>query len=123
MALADVSFTVGPGVTGLLGHNGAGKSTALKLCAGFTVPSSGTVRVLGTDLSKSPDAYRRIGISHDRDAFWPFLTARAMVALCAKLRGVADPDAAADARAPGSGPGGRRRPPDARVLARACGSG
>jgi len=96
VALADVSFTVGPGVTGLLGHNGAGKSTALKLCAGFTVPSSGTVRVLGTDLSTSPDAYRRIGISHDRDAFWPFLTARAMVALCARLRGVADPDAAAE---------------------------
>jgi ABC-2 type transport system ATP-binding protein len=96
VALADVSFSVGPGVTGLLGHNGAGKSTALKLCAGFTVPSSGTVRVLGTDLSKSPEAYRRIGISHDRDAFWPFLTARAMVALCARLRGVPDPDAAAD---------------------------
>ena len=75
VALADVSFSLGPGVTGLLGHNGAGKSTALKLCAGFTTPSTGTVRVLGTDLSASPEAYRRIGISHDRDAFWPFLTA------------------------------------------------
>ena len=95
VALADVSFTVGPGVTGLLGHNGAGKSTALKLCAGFTRPSSGSVRVLGTDLSASPEAYRRIGIAHDRDALWPFLTARALVALCARLRGVADPDAAA----------------------------
>ncbi len=41
VAVADVSFTVGPGVTGLLGHNGAGKSTALKLCAGFTSPSTG----------------------------------------------------------------------------------
>ncbi|MGE0027349.1 MAG: ABC transporter ATP-binding protein [Thermoleophilia bacterium] len=96
VALADVSFTVGPGVTGLLGHNGAGKSTALKLCAGFTVPSSGTVRVLGTDLSTSPEAYTRIGISHDKDAFWPFLTARDMVALCARLRRVPDPGAAAD---------------------------
>jgi ABC-2 type transport system ATP-binding protein len=95
VALADVSFSLGPGVTGLLGHNGAGKSTALKLCAGFSRPSSGTVRVLGTDLAASPDAYRSIGVSHDRDALWPFLTARAMVALCARLRGVADPDAAA----------------------------
>ncbi len=95
VALADVSFSIGPGVTGLLGHNGAGKSTALKLCAGFTQPSSGTVRVLGTDLAASPEAYRRIGIAHDRDALWPFLTARAMVALCARLRGVADPEAAA----------------------------
>jgi len=95
VALADVSFSLGAGVTGLLGHNGAGKSTALKLCAGFTQPSSGTVRVLGTDLSASPEAYRRIGIAHDRDALWPFLTARALVALCARLRGVADPEAAA----------------------------
>lgn len=95
VALADVSFTLGPGVTGLLGHNGAGKSTALKLCAGFSRPSAGTVRVLGTDLAASPDAYRRIGIAHDRDALWPFLTARSMVALCARLRGAADPDAAA----------------------------
>ncbi len=95
VALADVSFTVGPGVTGLLGHNGAGKSTALKLCAGFSQPSTGTVRVLGTDLAASPEAYRRIGIAHDRDALWPFLTARGMVALCARLRGAPDPEAAA----------------------------
>ena len=95
VALADVTFSLGAGVTGLLGHNGAGKSTALKLCAGFTQPSSGTVRVLGTDLAASPEAYRRIGIAHDRDALWPFLTARALVALCARLRGVADPDSAA----------------------------
>jgi ABC-2 type transport system ATP-binding protein len=96
VALADVSFSLGPGVTGLLGHNGAGKSTALKLCAGFTQPSSGSVRVLGTDLAASPEAYRRIGIAHDRDALWPFLTARALVALCARLRGAADPETAAD---------------------------
>jgi ABC-2 type transport system ATP-binding protein len=96
VALADVSFALEPGVTGLLGHNGAGKSTALKLCAGFTRPSTGTVRVLGTDLAASPEAYRRIGIAHDRDALWPFLTARSMVALCARLRGAPDPDRAAD---------------------------
>jgi ABC-2 type transport system ATP-binding protein len=95
VALADVSFTLGAGVTGLLGHNGAGKSTALKLCAGFTQPSAGTVRVLGTDLAASPEAYRRIGIAHDRDALWPFLTARGMVALCARLRGAPDPEGAA----------------------------
>lgn len=95
VALADVTFSLGPGVTGLLGHNGAGKSTALKLCAGFARPSSGTVRVLGQDLAADPGAYRRIGIAHDRDALWPFLTAREMVALCARLRDVPDPDAAA----------------------------
>ena len=34
VAVASLSFSLSPGVTGLLGHNGAGKSTALKLCAG-----------------------------------------------------------------------------------------
>ena len=46
VAVASLSFTLEPGVTGLLGHNGAGKSTALKLCAGFATPDAGTRRVL-----------------------------------------------------------------------------
>ena len=54
VALAEVSFELSPGVTGLLGHNGAGKSTALALCAGFADPSTGTVRVLGLDPRRNP---------------------------------------------------------------------
>ena len=54
VALAEVSFELAPGVTGLLGHNGAGKSTALALCAGFADPSTGTVRVLGLDPRRKP---------------------------------------------------------------------
>jgi len=47
-ALADVSFTVTKGSTyGVIGRNGSGKSTALKLVAGITKPTSGTVRVQG----------------------------------------------------------------------------
>jgi len=47
-ALHDVSFTVQPGVTyGVIGRNGSGKSTALKLVAGITKPTSGTVTVRG----------------------------------------------------------------------------
>ena len=40
VAVADVSFAAGPGVTGLLGHNGAGKTTVLRLLAGFTSPAA-----------------------------------------------------------------------------------
>ena len=44
-ALTDVSFTVPKGATyGVIGRNGSGKSTALKLVAGITKPTSGTVR-------------------------------------------------------------------------------
>jgi len=47
-ALTDVSFTVPKGSTyGVIGRNGSGKSTALKLVAGITKPTSGTVRVEG----------------------------------------------------------------------------
>ncbi len=47
-ALRDVSFTVTKGSTyGVIGRNGSGKSTALKLVAGITKPTVGTVRVEG----------------------------------------------------------------------------
>jgi ABC-type polysaccharide/polyol phosphate transport system ATPase subunit len=47
-ALTDVSFSVKRGTTyGVIGRNGSGKSTALKLVAGITKPTSGTVKVNG----------------------------------------------------------------------------
>ena len=47
-ALTDVSFNVPKGTTyGVIGRNGSGKSTALKLVAGITKPTSGTVKVAG----------------------------------------------------------------------------
>ena len=47
-ALSDVSFSVPRGSTfGVIGRNGSGKSTDLKLVAGITKPTSGTVRVVG----------------------------------------------------------------------------
>ena len=77
MALADVSFTVGPGVTGLLGpqrRRQVDRPEALRRV--HVSPAPGRSGCSGTDLAASPDAYRRIGIAHDRDALWPFLTAR-----------------------------------------------
>jgi len=49
-ALNDLSFTVeNPGITGLIGENGAGKSTAIKLLTGILSPDSGEISVLGMD--------------------------------------------------------------------------
>ena len=47
-ALRDVTFSIGHGETyGVIGRNGSGKSTVLKLIAGVTAPSEGEVRVMG----------------------------------------------------------------------------
>jgi ABC-2 type transport system ATP-binding protein len=90
VSLAEVTFTVDGGVIGLLGHNGAGKSTTLKLCAGFSSPSAGVVRVFGADPRRTPEVYRRIGIVPDHSPPWPFLSAREVVELSARLHKVAD---------------------------------
>src|SRR5204862_6715036 len=89
-SLADVSVTADAGVGGRLGPNGAGKSTTLKLRAGFSPPSTGTVRIYGDNPRRSPDVYRRVGIAPDHSPPWPFLPAREVVELSARLHKVPD---------------------------------
>ena len=51
LALDDVSFTITDGITGILGENGAGKSTAIKILLGLLQPTSGSATVLGQSAS------------------------------------------------------------------------
>lgn len=97
VALSEVSFSLAPGVTGLLGHNGAGKSTALSLLAGYTTASQGTVRVLGRNPRTDPRVHEDLGVVPDSEGLWPFLTARQIVRMLASQRGVDAPGAAAAA--------------------------
>jgi branched-chain amino acid transport system ATP-binding protein len=65
-AISDVSITVGEGeAVGLLGANGAGKSTTLRAISGLVRPTSGSITFLGTNLTSLP-AYKitALGIAH-----------------------------------------------------------
>ncbi len=60
LALDDVSFRVPRGsITGFVGHNGAGKTTAFSLVAGFLLPDAGRIDILGRG---GFDAYRMKGV-------------------------------------------------------------
>jgi ABC-2 type transport system ATP-binding protein len=57
LAVDDLTFTVSPGeVLGFLGANGAGKSTTMRMIAGFIAPSAGSVSVCGHDIETAPVA-------------------------------------------------------------------
>jgi ABC-2 type transport system ATP-binding protein len=88
VAVNDVSFRLDGGVTGLLGPNGAGKSTILHMIAGFLAPSSGSVTVAGQPARRRPEVYRRIGLVPEREAVYPFLSARQFVRANALLQGL-----------------------------------
>ena len=72
-ALADVSLTILPGVVGIVGANGAGKSSLLRLILGVRTPTGGSIAVDG----ETPKAYRRkhgIGFIPEQPSFPAYLT-------------------------------------------------
>ena len=88
--VADVTFSVSRGeVLGLLGVNGAGKSTTLAMIAGVLAPDSGSVRIAETDLHERPELARtRIGYLPENVPLWPELTVREYLDACGRLRGL-----------------------------------
>lgn len=62
-AVNDVSFTIRQGeIFGILGPNGSGKTTTIRILCGLLQPSSGTARVAGIDVLTDPDGVKsRIG--------------------------------------------------------------
>jgi ABC-2 type transport system ATP-binding protein len=75
-AVDDLSFSVNEGeVFGLLGSNGAGKTTAIRMLCGLLTPTSGTGRVLGKDIGREPEEVkRRIGYMTQRFSLYDDLT-------------------------------------------------
>jgi ABC-2 type transport system ATP-binding protein len=93
-ALDDVSFTIGEGeIIGLLGLNGAGKSTTLKILAGLITPSEGTVRFDGVDITDDPESVRsRIGYLPESPPLYKDMTVTAFLTHIGRLKGMAADD-------------------------------
>jgi ABC-2 type transport system ATP-binding protein len=82
-ALADLTVAVEPGVIGLVGANGAGKSTFIKIMLGLLAPTSGSVRVV------EPDKVRaRVGYMPEHDSLPPDVSAAEFVTHLGRISGL-----------------------------------
>ncbi len=87
IGLNDVTCTIGPGLTALLGMNGAGKSTMMRLITGQIRPTTGSVSVFGMEPFGNPEVYRHIGYCPEIDNFYEHQTGRQFVNFLARLSG------------------------------------
>ena len=92
VALNGVSLDVGAGeILGLLGPNGAGKSTLMKIVVGILRPTTGYVKVGGSDVAKEPEAAKRnVGYLPENPSLYPGLTVSEFLRFLGKIRDVPD---------------------------------
>jgi ABC-2 type transport system ATP-binding protein len=97
-AVDGLSLSLEPGAfLGLLGRNGAGKSTTLKMVTGLLTPTSGRIRVLGLDLATEALAIKRqIGAMPEDMALLDMLSGPQYLRFVGRMYGM--PDALIDAR-------------------------
>lgn len=93
-AISNISFKIKEGeIVGLLGLNGAGKSTILKILGCFLMPSSGRASIDGFEVAKDPEEIRRrIGYLPDHPPLYDEMTVEAYLSYVARLKNVAAAD-------------------------------
>jgi ABC-2 type transport system ATP-binding protein len=88
-AVANVSADFPAGAVGLLGRNGAGKTSILKALLGLVRPSSGTLQITGVpDGATAIELRRHVGYMPEKDCFVPGLNGFETVRLAAELSGL-----------------------------------
>lgn len=94
VALDELDVDVPPGVTGLVGANGAGKTTMLRILLGLLHPTAGSVTVLGHDAQTDPLSVRaQVGYMPEGAALPKDQTAADFVAYTAQMAGLPSGDA------------------------------
>lgn len=90
-AVDDVSLDIMPGefVT-LLGDSGCGKTTLLRIIAGYTAPERGRILFKGQDITAMPPAQRRMGFVFQSYALFPHLDVAANIAFALRITGKTD---------------------------------
>lgn len=90
VAVDDVSFSIDKGeIVGLLGHNGAGKTTIMKMISGYLEPSVGTIEIDGLDITQQRSkAQQGIGYLPEVLPIYPEMTVADYLDYAASLKGL-----------------------------------
>lgn len=88
VALNDVSFGIAEGITGMLGENGAGKSTAIKIFLGLVQPTSGSATILGENASESVVVRSRLGYMPEHECLPSHVSAAEFLTHMAEVSGL-----------------------------------
>lgn len=93
IGLNDVTCSIGPGVTALLGMNGAGKTTMMRLVSGQIRETTGSLSVFGMEPFANPEVYRKMGYCPELDNFYEHQSGSLFVYNLARLSGYSSAEA------------------------------
>jgi len=90
VAVSEVSFEIPRGeIVGLLGHNGAGKTTIMRMLTGYLEPTAGSIRIDGLDMSEHRiNIQRKIGYLSENAPLYPDMSVVEYLEFVANLRSV-----------------------------------
>jgi len=90
VAVDEVSFDIANGeIVGLLGHNGAGKTTIMKMLSGYLEPSAGKITIDGIDLALDPrQVQQRLGYLPENLPVYPDMSVADYLDYAATLKGL-----------------------------------
>ena len=92
IALNEVSFKITPGITGLVGSNGAGKTSSIKLATSLLKPTLGEVNFNGDPVWQNYEYLRQLGYSPEIDRQFNFMTGRKFLEFAGKLHKLSNQD-------------------------------